>query len=90
MKKEYDFSKAEKAKFYSGNKSSEIIVHLQKNPNHPRFEVFLYKPGEYKFRLRDDGHVIFTSEGFSTQDSCLEAISELKQNSLVAPTVIAN
>jgi uncharacterized protein YegP (UPF0339 family) len=90
MKRSYDFSKGERGKFYSGDKAYDVVIHVDHAEAGATFEVFTGKDGKYHFRLSNPGAVLFTSEeGFATQDDCLAAISQIKQESLLAPTVFA-
>ncbi|WP_081719553.1 YegP family protein [Salinispira pacifica] len=90
MKKEYDFSQAVRGKFYRRDSQAKIVVHLNKNPKHPRFEVYEDDGGFFHFRLQDDRHTVFSSQSFESKESCLKALTELKQNSIIAPTVFAS
>ena len=48
---------------------------------HPKFEVYLDKAGEYRFRLKaKNGEVIAVSEGYKAKDSCLNGIESVKEN----------
>lgn len=48
---------------------------------HPKFEVYLDKKGEHRFRLKArNGEVIATSEGYKTKASCLNGIESVKKN----------
>ena len=48
---------------------------------HPKFEVYLDKAGEYRFRLKaKNGEVIAVSEGYKAKDSCLNGIESVKNN----------
>jgi len=54
---------------------------------HPKFEVYLDKAGEYRFRLKArNGEVIATSEGYKAKASCLNGIESVKKNAPDAPT----
>ncbi|KGE72805.1 YegP family protein [Spirochaeta lutea] len=89
MKKEYDFSQAVRGKFYRHDKQAKIVVHLKKNTKHTRFEIYEDPSGLFHFRLQDDRHTVFASQSFESKEACLEALSELKQSSIIAPTVFA-
>ncbi len=55
---------------------------------HPKFEVYLDRAGEYRFRLKaTNGQVIATSEGYKTKDSCLNGVESVRKNSQDAPVV---
>ena len=54
---------------------------------HPKFEVYLDKSGEYRFRLKArNGEIIATSEGYKAKASCLNGIESVKKNAPGAPT----
>jgi len=90
MKDHYDFSKAKRGLFYIGDKPFDITIHVDGSQlaAHPRFEIFS-ESAAFRFRLLDDSHVIFTSDSFASKDECINAVSELKQTSLIASTVFA-
>ena len=47
----------------------------------PKFEMYTDKAGEFRFRLKaSNGHVIATSEGYKTKDSCINGIESVKKN----------
>ena len=47
----------------------------------PKFEVYLDKAGEYRFRLKAaNGQVIATSEGYKQLSGCLSGIESVKNN----------
>lgn len=55
---------------------------------HPKFEVYLDKAGEYRFRLKArNGEVIATSEGYAAKAGCLNGIESVKKNAPEAPIV---
>lgn len=48
---------------------------------HPKFEVYLDKAGEYRFRLKArNGEIIATSEGYKAKAGCLNGIESVKKN----------
>ena len=54
---------------------------------HPKFEMYLDKAGEYRFRLKaKNGEIIATSEGYKAKASCLNGIESVKKNAPEAPT----
>ncbi|MBR6410057.1 MAG: YegP family protein [Clostridia bacterium] len=69
------------------NCKAEIEDQTLKNPTvipNPKFEVYLDKKGEYRFRLKArNGENIATSEGYSAKSSCLKGIESIRKN---APT----
>ena len=55
---------------------------------HPKFEVYLDKAGEYRFRLKaTNGQIIAVSEGYKAEASCLNGIESVKKNAPEAPVV---
>ena len=47
----------------------------------PKFEVYLDKAGEFRFRLKArNGEIIATSEGYKAKASCLNGIESVKKN----------
>ena len=58
---------------------------------HPKFEVYLDKAGEYRFRLKArNGEIIATSEGYKAKNSCLNGIESVKKNAPDAEIVKEN
>ena len=48
---------------------------------HPKFEVYLDKAGEYRFRLKaTNGQIIATGESYKQLSSCLNGIESIKKN----------
>ena len=48
---------------------------------HPKFEVYVDKAGEYRFRLKaSNGQIIATGEGYKAKKSCLNGINSIKKN----------
>ncbi len=48
---------------------------------HPKFEVYLDKAGESRFRLKaKNGQVIAASEGYASLKSCLNGIESVRKN----------
>ena len=55
---------------------------------HPKFEVYLDKAGEFRFRLKaTNGQVIATSEGYKAEASCVNGIESVKKNAVEAEIV---
>lgn len=55
---------------------------------HPKFEVYLDKKGEYRFRLKArNGEIIATGEGYKSKASCLNGIESIKKNAPEAEVV---
>ena len=58
---------------------------------HPKFEMYLDKAGEYRFRLKArNGEVIATSEGYKAKAGCLNGIESVKKNAPDAEIVKAD
>lgn len=58
---------------------------VQKNP---KFEMYLDKKGEYRFRLKaTNGQIIAVSEGYTTEKNCLNGIESVRKNAVDAPVV---
>lgn len=48
---------------------------------HPKFEVYLDKAGEYRFRLKArNGEIIAVGESYKSKASCLNGIESIKKN----------
>ena len=48
---------------------------------HPKFEVYLDKAGEYRFRLKaTNGQIIAVGESYKAKPSCLNGIDSIKRN----------
>ena len=55
---------------------------------HPKFEMYLDKAGEYRFRLKArNGQIIATGEGYKKKASCLNGIESIKKNAPESPIV---
>lgn len=55
---------------------------------HPKFELYLDKAGEYRFRLKaTNGEVIATGEAYKTKASCMNGIESVKKNAPEAEVV---
>ena len=51
---------------------------VEKNP---KFEVYVDKAGEFRFRLKArNGEIIAASEGYKAKASCLNGIASVKKN----------
>ena len=49
----------------------------------PKFEIYLDKEGEHRFRLKaKNGHIIAVSEGYKAKKSCLIGIESVRNNSV--------
>ena len=55
---------------------------------HPKFEMYVDKAGEFRFRLKaTNGQVIAVSEGYKAKASCENGIASVKKNAVDAPIV---
>ncbi|MCM1149471.1 MAG: YegP family protein [Butyricicoccus sp.] len=55
---------------------------------HPKFEVYVDKAGEYRFRLKArNGETVAASEGYKAKASCLNGIESVRKNAPEAPVV---
>lgn len=53
---------------------------------HPKYEVYIDKAGEFRFRLKaKNGEIIATGEGYKAKASCLNGIESIKKNAPEAP-----
>ena len=54
----------------------------------PKFEVYLDKRGEYRFRLKErNGEIIATGDGYKAKASCLNGIDSIRRNAPESPVV---
>ena len=54
----------------------------------PKFEVYVDKAGEFRFRLKArNGEIIATSEGYKAKASCLNGIDSVRRNAPDAEVV---
>ena len=61
-----------------------------KTEKNPKFEIYVDKKGEYRFRLKaTNGQIIATGEGYKAKKSCVNGIESVKKNIVDAPTVKA-
>lgn len=55
---------------------------------HPKFEMYLDKAGEYRFRVKaKNGEIIATGESYKTKAGCLNGIDSIKRNAPDSPVV---
>ena len=60
------------------------------NQKHPKFEIYLDKKGEYRFRLTaTNGQIIAVGEGYKVKAGCLNGIESIKKNAPDAEIVEA-
>ena len=54
----------------------------------PKFEMYVDKAGEFRFRLKaDNGEIIAASEGYKAKESCENGIQSVRENAPVAEIV---
>ncbi len=54
----------------------------------PKFEVYLDRIGEYRFRLRArNGQIIAVSQGYKSKEGCMKGIESVKTNAPIARIV---
>lgn len=55
---------------------------------HPKFEVYVDKAGEFRFRLKaTNGQVIAVSESYKTRASCLNGVDSVRKNAISAEII---
>ncbi len=55
---------------------------------HPKFEIYLDKAGEFRFRLKArNGEVIAASEGYKAKAGCQNGIESVRKNAAEAPII---
>jgi uncharacterized protein YegP (UPF0339 family) len=52
----------------------------------PKFEVYKDKAGEFRVRFKYNSEVMFSTEGYSSKASAMNAIESIKKNGPTAPT----
>ena len=56
---------------------------------HPKFEIYTDKAGEFRFRLKaTNGQIIAVSEGYKAMASCKNGIESVKKNAPEAAVVV--
>jgi uncharacterized protein len=51
-----------------------------------KFEIYKDKAGEFRVRFKYNSEVIFSTEGYTSKSSALNAIESIKKNGPDAPT----
>ena len=52
----------------------------------PKFEMYVDKKGEYRFRLKaTNGQIVAVSEGYTTKTKCENGIASVAKNAVDAP-----
>ncbi|MBQ9392552.1 MAG: YegP family protein [Oscillospiraceae bacterium] len=58
----------------------QTVENFQQQTN-PKFEVYVDKKGEFRFRLKArNGEIIATGEGYKAKTSCLNGIDSIRRN----------
>ena len=53
---------------------------------HPKYEIYLDKAGEFRFRLKaTNGEIIAVSEGYKAMASCKNGIESVRKNAADSP-----
>lgn len=53
---------------------------------HPKYEIYVDKAGEFRFRLKaKNGQIIAVSEGYKAKPSCINGIESVKKNAANSP-----
>ena len=67
----------------------DLTVEDAEAVKHPKFEVYLDKAGEYRFRLKArNGEIIGKSEGYKAKASAKKGIASIAKNAPDAPIVV--
>lgn len=54
----------------------------------PKFEIYVDKAGEYRFRLKaTNGQIIAVGEGYTTRANCMNGVESVKKNAPDAEVV---
>ena len=69
-------------------KLEEQTVENFETVTNPKFEVYVDKAGEFRFRLKArNGEIIATGEGYKAKASCLNGIESIRKNAPDAAVV---
>ncbi len=69
------------------NIEDQTIEGFEPQP-HPKFEIYLDKGGEFRFRLKaKNGQIIAASEGYKKKDSCKNGIDSVRRNAPDSPVI---
>lgn len=70
-----------------GEIEDQTVEEIEKK-KHPKFEMYVDKAGEYRFRLKArNGEIIAVSEGYKAKSGCLNGIESVKKNAPEAEIV---
>ena len=79
-------SKAACIKGTESVRANATIAHLEdqtlgESAVNPKFEIYIDKAGEFRFRMRaHNGEEILASEGYTTKESCKNGIESVRKN----------
>lgn len=69
-------------------KLEDQTVENYETVTNPKFEVYVDKAGEFRFRLKArNGEIIAASEGYKAKASCLNGIESIRKNAPEAEVV---
>ena len=64
----------------AANLEDQTVENFETATN-PKFEVYVDKAGEFRFRLKArNGEIIVTGEGYKAKASCLNGIDSIRRN----------
>ncbi len=67
----------------------QTVEEVEKVKN-PKFEMYIDKAGEFRFRLKArNGEIILASEGYSQKAGCKNGIESVRKNAVDSPVVKA-
>lgn len=88
MKKSYDFTKAQRGKFFRPGEVKEIHISYKTGNADSKFEVYKKKDGTFGYRLKSgNGEILARGSGYTSKAACLNAIKSLRENTIMAQTV---
>ena len=65
----------------------QTVEEVEKVKN-PKFEMYVDKAGEYRFRLKArNGEIILASEGYAQKAGCKNGIESVRKNAVDSPIV---
>lgn len=65
----------------------QTVEEVEKVKN-PKFEMYVDKAGEYRFRLKArNGEIILASEGYTQKAGCKNGIESVRKNAVDSPIV---
>ena len=64
---------------------------MSEHQTNPKFDIFLDKAGEFRFRLHAaNGQIVLASEGYTTKQNCIHGIQSVKENSRLVDSFYAD